>query len=115
MRYRWRMRTPIPVAAILLGGFLLPAVSAPPGHAQDIVGLEDCSRAQGADKKLGCLQSNVQYLHGLIRKTDAAAQARSREAAAQIAAANARTEQLAAEVARLKAALEKLEKKQPAK
>ena len=114
MRYRWRMRTPIPVAAILLGGFVLLAVSAP-GHAQDIVGLEDCSRAQGADKKLGCLQSNVQYLHGLIRKTDAAAQARAREAAAQIAAANAKAEQLAAEVARLKAALDKLEKKQPAK
>lgn len=81
-----------------------------PAFAQDIVGLEDCAQARGADKKIGCLQSNVGYLHGLIKKNDAAAQARLKEEAARLAAATARIETLAAEIERLKARLDQLEK-----
>ena len=83
-------------------------------QAQDIVGLEDCTQAKDADKKSGCLQSNVAYLHGLIKKNDAAAQAKLREEAAKLAAALARLDELRREVDRLKLAIDRLEKKVPA-
>jgi hypothetical protein len=101
------MRTPILVAVLVL----LSASAV----AQDIVGLEDCAQARGPDKKIGCLQSNVAYLHGLIRKNDAAAQARLKDEAAKVAAAAARIDTLAAEIERLKARLDQLEKPAAAK
>jgi hypothetical protein len=82
---------------------------------QDIVGLEDCAKARGADQKIGCLQSNTAYLHGLIRKAEAAAHVRSREEAARLTAAAARVDALAAEIERLRVRLEKLEKPPAAK
>jgi hypothetical protein len=91
------------------------ALSTAPLQAQDVVGIEDCSRAAGIDKKAGCLQSNVNYLHGLIRKNDAAAQARLRESDAKLAAANASLHELRGEIDRLKAALDRLEKRPAAK
>src|SRR5689334_7358340 len=106
------MRKPLLIAACLL--------AAAPLHAQDIVGLEDCSRAAGPDKKFGCLQSNVNYLYDLIRKNDAAAQARLRDTqaqlagtSAQLAAAKAQLDTLRGEIDRLKAALAELQKKPP--
>src|SRR6266566_5123862 len=52
-------------AAFALG--LIVAGSAPaPG--QDIVGIEDCTKAAGLDKRTGCLQSNVNFLQQLVTK-----------------------------------------------
>jgi hypothetical protein len=31
-------------------------------HAQDIAGIEDCTKAAGLDKRTGCLQSNINFL-----------------------------------------------------
>jgi septal ring factor EnvC (AmiA/AmiB activator) len=97
------------VAAILL--------AAAPLQAQDIAGIEDCSRAKTPDKKAGCQQSNIDFLYRLIRKNDAATQARLREQDtklrehdAKLAAANARVEELRAEIERLRSALDQLEK-----
>ena len=81
-----------------------------PAFAQDIVGLEDCAKATSPDKKIGCLQSNVAYLHGLIRKAGTAAQTRARDDAARLAAATARIDALAAEIEGLKGKLDRLEK-----
>ena len=86
-----------------------------PVQAQDIVGLEDCSKAAGADKKIGCLQSNVQFLHELIKKNDAAAQARQKDTTARLAAATAKLDELRGDVERLKVAVDQLTKKTPAK
>lgn len=101
----------------MLGRVLLAAImiAAVPVQAQDIVGLEDCSKATGADKKIGCLQSNVQFLHELIRKNDAAAQARQRDASAKLTTAAAKLDELRGEVERLKLAVDQLTKKAPAK
>ena len=101
----------------MLRGGLLAAIliTTTPVQAQDIVGLEDCSKATSADKKVGCLQSNVQFLHELIKKNDAAAQARQRDAAAKLVAATAKLDELRGEVERLKLAVETLAKKPPAK
>jgi hypothetical protein len=90
--------------AILLA--ISPAVS-----AQDIVGLEDCAKANGADKKFGCLQANIEFLNGLIKKNDIAHQARWRDQAAKLAEANGRLDRMRSEIDRLKSALEQMEKK----
>lgn len=90
-------------------------MAAAPVQAQDIVGLEDCSKATSADKKIGCLQSNVQFLHELIKKNDAAAQARQRDTTAKLTVAVARLDELRGEIERLKQAVEQLAKKAPSK
>ena len=38
------------------------------GCAQDIAGIEDCTKTSGLDKRTGCLQSNVNFLHRLVIK-----------------------------------------------
>ena len=96
----------------LLAALLMVAL---PLRAQDIVGLEDCTKATSADKKIGCLQSNVQFLHDLIKKNDAAGQLKLRDAAAKLTAATARLDELRGEIDRLKSAVEQLAKKVPAK
>lgn len=83
---------------------VVPAVI--PAFAQDIAGLEDCSMAKGPDKKIGCLQSNVEFLHRLIKTSETAAQAK-------LNAATVKISQLQADIERLKAALEQLDKKMP--
>ncbi len=80
-----------------------------PLRAQDIVGLEDCAQAKGPDKKFGCPQANIEFLHRLIKKNDATAQAKLREEAAKLAAATAKLDSLRDELSRLKVALDQLE------
>ena len=36
--------------------------------AQDIAGIEDCTKTSGLDKRTGCLQSNINLLHQLVTK-----------------------------------------------
>ncbi len=88
-------------------------IAASPACAQDIVGLEDCGQARSLDKKAGCLQANVEFLHRLIKKNDAAAQAALRDQAARLGTANARLDDLRAEFRRLQAAVDQLERKIP--
>ena len=38
------------------------------GRTQDIVGIEDCTKTTGLDKRTGCLQSNVNFLQRLVIK-----------------------------------------------
>jgi hypothetical protein len=80
----------------------------PPAAAQDVPGIELCTRERQMDRRTGCLQSNVEYLQQLIAKNSLDAQQRlaaaSRELAAQkdqVAAANR-------EIAALKDALAEL-------
>ena len=49
-------------------------------QAQDIAGVEDCTKTSGLDKRTGCLQSNVNFLHQLVVKN--ALEARQRLTAA---------------------------------
>ena len=35
-------------------------------QAQDIAGMEDCTKTAGLDKRTGCFQSNVNFLHQLV-------------------------------------------------
>src|SRR5205809_426307 len=38
------------------------------GRAQDIAGIEDCTKTSGLDKRTGCLQSNINFLQRLVTK-----------------------------------------------
>jgi septal ring factor EnvC (AmiA/AmiB activator) len=87
-------------------GLAATAISvAPPAAAQDIPGIELCTREQRMDRRTGCLQSNIEYLQQLIAKNSLDAQQRLAAAGREIAA---QRDQLAAanrEIAALKDAL----------
>ena len=53
------------IAALCLG---LIAAGLDFAQAQDIAGIEDCTKAAGLDKRTGCLQSNVNFLQQLMTK-----------------------------------------------
>ncbi|MEZ5787439.1 MAG: hypothetical protein R3D62_13460 [Xanthobacteraceae bacterium] len=74
---------------------IIVLTAAPRAHAQDVPGIEICTAERDMARRTGCLQSNIDYLHKLIARNNAAAQQ-------QLAAANA-------EIAALKAALSALE------
>ena len=63
--------------------------------AQDVVGIEDCTKAAGLNKRTGCLQSNVNFLQQLITKNASEARQRLNAATTEIVA-------LKSEVASLK-------------
>jgi hypothetical protein len=101
--------TPAPYRCRIIGAALVllaaASVAPPPAAAQDIPGIELCTREQRMDRRTGCLQSNVEYLQQLIAKNSLDAQQRLVAASREIAA---QRDQLAAankEIAALKDAL----------
>jgi hypothetical protein len=52
-------------------GLSLMVVGVDAGWAQDIAGMEDCTKTSGLDKRTGCLQSNVNFLQRLVTKNAA--------------------------------------------
>jgi hypothetical protein len=69
----------------------IAAAAGPPAVAQDIQGIELCTKESRMDRRTGCLQSNIEYLQQLITKSalDAAQKlaVANREIAAQKEAA----------------------------
>jgi hypothetical protein len=76
-------------------------------RAQDIPGMELCTRETKMDRRTGCLQSNVEYLHQLIRKNAADAQQKLTTANNEITALKAALAGLQATVVKLQAPPEK--------
>jgi seryl-tRNA synthetase len=74
-------------------------------RAQDVQGIELCTREASMDRRTSCLQSNVQYLQGVIAKNAAEARQKLGAAAGEIGALKAEVAGLKGEVATLKAAL----------
>ncbi len=54
--------------------------------AQDIAGIEDCTKTQGLDKRTGCLQANVNFLQRTMTRNASEAQRRLQAAEGEIAA-----------------------------
>ena len=75
---------------------------APAAVAQDVRGLEVCTAEKQMERRTGCLQANIEFLHQLLLKL-------TRESNARIDAANRDLAAARAEIAALKAALAKLE------
>jgi chromosome segregation ATPase len=85
-----------------LGLIVLLLVPGTIAQAQDIVGIELCTRETSMDRRTGCLQSNIEYLQRLIAKNAAAAQQK-------LAAANAEIAALKSAIANLQTIVEKLQ------
>jgi hypothetical protein len=81
----------------------LIVVAAAAAQAQDIAGIEDCTKTSGLDKRTGCLQSNVNFLQRLVTKN-------ALESLQRLNAANAEIVALKGEVAALKGLVANLQK-----
>jgi len=83
-------------------------------HAQDVQGIELCTRETSMDRRTSCLQSNIGYLQGVIAKNAAEARQKLTAAVGEIATLKGEVAALKGDVAALKAALatvqERLEK-----
>src|SRR5438094_8024938 len=67
-------------------GLSLIVVGVEAGCAQDIAGIEDCTKTSGLDKRTGCLQSNVNFLQRIVAKNALDARQKLDAAAAEIVA-----------------------------
>lgn len=56
------------IAVLCCGAMMITVDHA---QAQDIAGVEDCTKTSGLDKRTGCLQSNVNFLQQLVTKSAA--------------------------------------------
>ena len=72
--------------------------------AQDIAGVEDCTKTQGLDKRTGCLQSNVNFLQRTMTRNQLEAHRRLQAAEAEIVALNTALAGLRRQVDELRAA-----------
>jgi len=81
--------------------FFLALVVAAPAAAQDIRGLEVCTAEKSMERRTGCLQSNVEFLHQALAK-------QAREAKAELGAVQREAAAQKAEIAALKDAVAKL-------
>jgi hypothetical protein len=54
--------------------------------AQDVAGIEDCTKTQGLDKRTGCLQANVNFLQRTVVRNASEAQRRLQAAESEITA-----------------------------
>jgi hypothetical protein len=75
--------------------------------AQDIAGIEDCTKTTGLDKRTGCFQSNINFLQQLVTKN-------LLDARQRLSAANTEIITLKAAVISLQASVEELKAMQKA-
>jgi hypothetical protein len=73
-------------------------------QAQDIAGIEDCTKTAGLDKRTSCLQSNVNFLQRLVTKNALEAEQRLNAATNEIVALKNMVTSLQTVVQELKAA-----------
>ena len=85
----------------------LIVVAAAAAQAQDIAGIEDCTKTSGLDKRTGCLQSNVNFLQRLVTKN-------ALESLQRLNAANSEIVALKAAVSGLQKTVEQLQAAQKA-
>jgi septal ring factor EnvC (AmiA/AmiB activator) len=115
-----KCRATISLAIFATAGLMSLFALAAPASAQDVPGIELCTRESRIDRRTSCLQSNVEYLQKVIAKNALDAQqklaAAGRDIAAlkdELATAKLDAAALAAQVAALQARLDRLEKAAP--
>ena len=87
----------------------------PPAGAQDVAGVEDCTKTQGLDRRTGCLQSNVNFLQRTINRNASETHRRLLAADAEVAALKAAIKELQKEVEQLRAEKKSAPKIEPKK
>jgi hypothetical protein len=80
-------------------------------RAQDIAGIEDCSKTSGLDKRTGCFQSNIDFLIRVIAKNAAEARQRLNAATNEITALHKEVADLRARVDEMQNAAKKSDTK----
>jgi outer membrane murein-binding lipoprotein Lpp len=98
------------IAALCLG---VLAVGLEAAAAQDIAGVEDCTKTTGLDKRTGCLQANVNFLHQLVIKNALDARQRLNAANTEIIALKSAVASLQASVEQLRAVQKAAGEKKP--
>lgn len=78
--------------------------------AQDVAGIEDCTKATGLDKRTGCLQSNVNVLQQLLTKSTLDARQRLTAANTEIAGLKSEIAALKSEIVAFKGLVTSLQK-----
>jgi chromosome segregation ATPase len=91
------------IRTLMLVAMLLGLSAA--ARAQDVQGIELCTRETSMDRRTGCLQSNITYLQGVITKNAAEARQKLTAAAGEIGALKGEVAALRGDVAALKATL----------
>ena len=91
----------------------LPPFELNGAQAQDIAGMEDCTKTAGLDKRTGCFQSNVNFLHQLVTKNALDARQRLNAANNEIVALKAALASLQTTVEQLQAAHKSANEKKP--
>jgi hypothetical protein len=79
--------------------------------AQDIAGIEDCTKTSGLDKRTGCLQANVNFLQRTAARNTLEAHRRLQAAEAEIVALKAGVADLRKQIEALEAARKPAQKK----
>jgi hypothetical protein len=82
-------------------------------HAQDIAGIEDCTKTQGLDKRTGCFQSNINFLQQLVTKNSLDSQQRLSAAINELIALRSIVTSLQTRVNELQAAQKAATDKKP--
>jgi peptidoglycan hydrolase CwlO-like protein len=99
------------IRATILAVILLVVVDQ--ASAQDVQGIELCTRETRMDRRTGCLQSNIEYLQKLIVGNAAEAQRKLNAAASEISALKGAIANLQATVEKLQATVDKLQASKP--
>jgi septal ring factor EnvC (AmiA/AmiB activator) len=79
-------------------------------RAQDVRGLELCTAEKQMERRTGCLQTNVEFLQGVIERNARDARQKLDAGAKDLAAARTEINTLKAALAATQVRLEKLEK-----
>ena len=104
-RTYWRIR-PAFRTLIVMGALLSPAA------AQDIRGLEKCTAETQMERRTGCLQANVEFLHQALTKLQRETREKLASAAREAAADRAEIAALKSTVAKLTSELAQLKPKE---
>jgi hypothetical protein len=106
MTYRKKYGSRLCVTALLIAGALLS-----PGAAQDIRGLEKCTAEAQMERRTGCLQANVEFLHQALTKLERDGRERINSLTRELAASRSEIAALKSTVAKLDSELAQLRAK----
>jgi hypothetical protein len=82
-------------------------------QAQDIAGIEDCTKAAGLEKRTSCLQSNINFLQQLVTRNSLDARQRLDASRNEIIALKSAVASLQTSVEQLQAAQKAANDKKP--
>ena len=91
----------------ILAALALAVLAPGLARAQDIAGLEDCTKTSGLEKRTGCFQSDIEVLNRMIAKAAADAQLKLTAANAQIVVLQHRLDEIQTRVETLEKAANK--------